>query len=263
MMRSWHAAWETLDMSRKVAIVTGAASGMGKATALIFARDGVDVLLADRNEAGGLETEADARALGVHAVFHETDVSAADSVQSMVDRAVSEFGGFDYAANVAGISSESEPLAELEDAVFDRIIGVNLKSVFLCMRAEIRQLRAQGRGGAIVNFGSLNAQKAFPRKSVYGASKAGVVAMTANAAVDYAAEGIRINAVLPGRIETPMLLDTMSRPGRDLAALRLDQPIRRLGRPEEVGEAAVWLCSEKASFVVGHALLVDGGYLAG
>jgi len=250
-------------MRRKVAIVTGGASGMGREIALAFARDGVDVLIADIDEVGGARTEATARELHAGAVFNRTDVGDGGSVTQMVERAVAEFGAVDYAVNAAGIGSETVVLHECDDDDFDRLMAVNLRSVFLCLRAELTQLVEQGTGGAIVNIASINASKAFPRKALYGATKAGVVAMTANAAIDYAPQGIRINAICPGRIDTPMLRATMSRPGRDIDKLALDQPIGRLGYASEIADAALWLCSDKSSFVVGEALRVDGGYLAG
>ena len=177
--------------------------------------------------------------------------------------AVDAFGGLHYAVNGAAIELEREPLADVEESTFDRIIAVNLKSIFLCMKYEIRQILAQGTGGAIVNIASTNSFRPQPNQSAYTASKHGVIGMTRNAAIDYAGQGIRINAICPGAIDTPMLRAAIDRRGRDPedVAARLSL-LGRFGEPDEIAKAALWLCSDESSFTIGHALAVDGGYLA-
>ena len=167
------------------------------------------------------------------------------------------------AVNGAAIELEREPLADVEESTFDRIIAVNLKSIFLCMKYEIRQILAQGSGGAIVNIASTNSFRPQPNQSAYTASKHGVIGMTRNAAIDYAGQGIRINAICPGAIDTPMLRAAIDRRGRDPedVAARLSL-LGRFGEPDEIAKAALWLCSDESSFTIGHALAVDGGYLA-
>ena len=177
--------------------------------------------------------------------------------------AVDTFGGLHCAVNGAAIELEREPLADVEESTFDRIIAVNLKSIFLCMKYEIRQILAQGTGGAIVNIASTNSFRPQPNQSAYTASKHGVIGMTRNAAIDYAGQGIRINAICPGAIDTPMLRAAIDRRGRDPedVAARLSL-LGRFGEPDEIAKAALWLCSDASSFTIGHALAVDGGYLA-
>ena len=176
---------------------------------------------------------------------------------------VAAFGGLHCAVNGAAIELEREPLAEVEEDTFDRIIAVNLRSIFLCMKYEIRQMLDQGGGGAIVNIASTNSFRPQPHQSAYTASKHGVLGMTKNAAIDYAPHGIRINAICPGAIDTPMLRAAIDRRGRDPqeVAGRLSV-LGRFGEPDEIAKAALWLCSDDSSFTVGHALAVDGGYLA-
>ena len=252
------------DFQGRTALVTGGASGMGQATALAFAEAGANVVVADVAVEGGKETVATIEQAGGHAVFVPTDVADAAAVEALVHEAVSTYGSLDFAMNGAAIENETGPLAECPDAVFDRMISVNLKSVFLCLKYEIRAMARNGqRGGAIVNIASTNAFRPQPNQPAYTASKHGVLGLTRAAAMDYAAAGIRINAVCPGAIETPMLMGAIEARGRDPqeVADRLSL-LQRFGQPSEIARAVLWLCSEESSFTVGHALAVDGGYLA-
>jgi NAD(P)-dependent dehydrogenase (short-subunit alcohol dehydrogenase family) len=246
----------------KSVIVTGGSGGMGKATAEAFAEAGARVLVADISEAG--EGVADGiRKSGGTAVYQRVDVADAASTEAMAQRAVDEFGTLDCAVNMAAIEGETERLADLDVDTFDRIIAINLRSIFLSMKYEIRAMLAAGNGGAIVNIGSTNSFRPQPHQSGYTASKHGVIGLTRSAAIDYAGDGIRINAICPGAIDTPMLRNAIEQRGRDVADVvaRLSL-VGRLGRSDEIAKAAMWLCSDDSSFTVGHALAVDGGYLA-
>jgi NAD(P)-dependent dehydrogenase (short-subunit alcohol dehydrogenase family) len=249
--------------SGKTALVTGAASGMGRAIALSFARAGADVLVADVDVEGGHATAADVVALGGKGEFHRTDVSVSQDVSAMVERATSISGRLDCAVNGAAIENETGPLGDCEEATFDRLVAVNLKSVFLCMREEIRAMRTLGDGGAIVNIASTSSFRPQSNQAVYTATKHGVIGLTKAGAIDHSHEGIRINAVCPGAIETPMLLSAISARGRDgnEVARRLSLT-GEFGQPQEIANAVLWLCSDQSTFTMGHALAVDGGYLA-
>ena len=253
----------TARFDGQVAIVTGASGGMGRAVALAFAAAGASVVAADLTEDAGRETVEQIGQAGGRAVFVPTDVSDAAAVEALVARATGDFGRLDCAVNAAAIEGERGPLHEVDDEVFDRIIAVNLRSIFLCMKHEILAMLAAGRGGAIVNIASTNSFRPQPHQSAYTASKHGVLGMTRNAAVDYGAEGIRINAICPGAIDTPMLRAAMERRGRqpEEVANRLSL-LGRFGQPDEIAQACLWLCSDESSFTTGHALAVDGGYLA-
>jgi NAD(P)-dependent dehydrogenase (short-subunit alcohol dehydrogenase family) len=246
----------------KSVIVTGGSGGMGEATAEAFAEAGAHVVVADISDAGEA-VAAGIRGAGGSAVFQRVDVADAASTAALVQRAVDEFGTVDCAVNMAAIEGETERLADLEEATFDRIIAINLRSIFLSMKYEIRAMLASGNGGAIVNIGSTNSFRPQPHQSGYTASKFGVIGLTRSAAIDYAGDGIRINAICPGAIDTPMLRNAMEQRGREVADVveRLSL-IGRLGRADEIAKAALWLCSDDSSFTVGHALAVDGGYLA-
>lgn len=247
----------------KSALVTGGASGMGRAIAQELAAHGAAVVVADVAVDGGEDTVARIRKDGGSARFARTDVSVAADVRSAVDLAVSEHGGLDIGVNAAAIENETAPLADCDEETFDRIQAVNLRSVFLCMKYEIQAMRAQGRGGAVVNIASTNAYRPQPHQAAYTASKHGVLGLTRAGAVDHAADGIRVNAICPGAIETPMLLGAIEARGRDReeVARRLSL-FGRFGQPQEIAKAVLWLCSEDSSFTTGHALAVDGGYLA-
>lgn len=246
-----------------VALVTGAGGGMGQAIARRFASEGAALVLADLDAASGRAAAEEAEAAGAEAVFVPTDVSSATAVEAMVAATLDRFGTLDCAVNAAAVEFERGPLADCEDGDFDRMIAVNLRSAFLCMKHEIRAMLAGGVAGRIVNIASTNSYRPQPNQPAYTASKHGVLGLTRSAAVDYAASGIRINAICPGAIDTPMLRSAIARRQRDPdeVAGRLC-PVGRFGRPDEIAEAALWLCSDASSFVVGHALAVDGGYLA-
>ena len=245
------------------AVVTGGASGMGRAIAIALAAEGAAVVVADVNDDGGEETVAAVERDGGRARFLHTDVSDGDDVRAMVDLAVTAHGGLDVGVNAAAIENETSPLADCEEANFDRVIAVNLRSVFLCMKHEVQVMRSSGRGGSIVNIASTNSFRPQPHQAAYTASKHGVLGLTRAGAVDHAVDGIRINAVCPGAIETPMLLGAMAARGRDPdeVAGRLSL-FGRFGTTAEIAQAVLWLCSDDASFTTGHALAVDGGYLA-
>lgn len=245
------------------AVVTGAAGGMGRAISLALAAAGAKVVVADVAVDAGEETVALVEQAGGTAQFVATDVSSSDDVQAMVARAVSNFGGLDLGVNAAAIENETSPVADCEESTFDRMIAVNLRSVFLCMKYEVRAMREQGRGGVIVNIASTNSFRPQPNQAAYTASKHGVLGLTRAGAIDHASDGIRINAVCPGAIETPMLLGAIQARGRDRdeVARRLSL-FGRFGQPDEIARAVLWLCSDDSSFTTGHALAVDGGYLA-
>jgi glucose 1-dehydrogenase len=244
------------------AIVTGGSGGMGRAIALAFAAAGSRVIVSDVAVAGGEETAALVRAAGGEAQFVRADVSTSADVQAMVGAAVDAYGGLDFAVNAAAIEFEVDYLADLADDDWDRMIDVNLRSVFLCMKHEINAMLA-GDGGAIVNIASTNSYRPQPHQSAYTASKFGVLGLTKSAAVDYAPKGIRINAICPGSIDTPMLRGAIAKRGRDPqeVADRLSL-IGRFGTVDEIAAAALYLCSGAAGFTIGHALAVDGGYLS-
>ncbi len=250
------------DFTGKVALVTGAAGGMGRATALAFAAAGAQVVAADIAVDGGEHTVEQIRAAGGEAVFVRTDVSQAVDVHTAVDAAVSSFGGLDCAANMAAIETETTLLADCEEATFDRLVAVNLKSIFLCLKYEIRAMLQRG-GGAIVNIASTNSFRPLPKQAAYTATKHGIIGLTKTAAIEYAGAGIRVNAVAPGAIDTPMLRGAIAARGSDEAEVitRLSL-VGRFGDPAEIADAVLWLCSEQSTYTIGHVLAVDGGYLA-
>ena len=242
----------------KVALVTGGNSGIGRAAALAFAREGAKVIIAARRGPEGQETVRMIKDAGGEAIFVQTDVSRAAEVEAMVKKTVEAYGRLNYAFNNAGISKRVS-LVELTEEDFDRVISINLKGVWLCMKSEILQMLKQG-GGAIVNtssgYGLFGSSRGV---SAYAASKHGVIGLTKAAALEYAKAGIRVNAVLPCWILTPMVENTL-RNDPQLEARILDhEPVGRMGTPEETAEAVVWLCSDAASFVTGHSMVIDGG----
>jgi len=250
------------DFDGKVALVTGAASGIGRAAALAFAREGASVVVADVDIDRGPQTVATIERAGGRAVFARCDVSRAADCAAAVALATATWGRLDAAFNNAGIEGRQLPAAECPEEAFRRVIDVNLVGLFLCMQHEIPAMEAAG-GGAIVNCASILGHVAFANASAYVAAKHGVVGLTKTAAVELAAKGVRVNAVCPGFIETPMLqragllADPAARAG--VEALH---PMKRLGTSEEIADAVVFLCSKRASFVTGASLLVDGGYTA-
>jgi NAD(P)-dependent dehydrogenase (short-subunit alcohol dehydrogenase family) len=247
---------------QRVAIVTGGGMGMGEATALLFAENGMAVVVADIDEAAGQDTVARIGEAGGHAAFVRTDVSDEAQVAAMVEFAVARFGRLDCAVNNAATMPDMAPIAEADLAVFDRIIAINLRSVMACMKHEIARILRQGDGGgAIVNIASISGLRPQPGNPAYIASKAGVIGLTRSASLDYAPHGIRVNAVAPGAIKTPMTdaaFEAMGANDEDFAGMI--SLFGRLGRPREVAEASWWLCSPAASFVTGQTLAVDAGY---
>lgn len=244
-------------MKEKVAMVTGAAAGIGLACAEAFAKAGATVVLVDIKEPG--EQVERLISEGYKAVAYRCDVSDTQAVKEMVDWIVKTYGRLDAAFNNAGIQTPQRPMAEITDEEFDRTVAVDLKGVWNCMRYEILQMLAQG-GGAIVNTSSQGGVTGFPGQAAYIACKHAVIGLTRTAAIDYAAQNIRINVVCPGVILTPMAQELMDRnPDLEKELVR-DIPAGRLGRPEEIANAVLWLCSPQASFVDGHALLVDGAF---
>jgi glucose 1-dehydrogenase len=247
----------------KVAIVTGAARGMGEATALAFAAAGAKVLAADIDGEAGQATADAIGAAGGEAAFLRTDVSDEDAVRALVEAAVEHFGRLDCAVNNAAIKPDQAPVAEADIDTFDHVVAINLRSVVLCDKYEIRQMLAQGDGGAIVNIASTSSVRVQPETVAYNAAKHGVIGVTKTAALEVTGEGIRVNAVIPGAIDTPMLrtaLDEINMSEADYAPIL--SLFNRFGRPEEVAQASLWLCSDLSSYTTGHALAVDGGYLA-
>ena len=245
----------------KIALITGAGSGIGRASALTFAREGAKVAVADKLVDGGQETVRIVEAAGGTASFIEVDVSDAASVEAMVNATVETYGRIDCAYNNAGIEGQVAPTDSYADDMFDKVIAVNLTGVWLCMKYEIPRLLEHG-GGAIVNTASGAGLIGVAGLSAYVASKHGVIGLTKTAALEYAKSGIRVNAVCPGLIQTPMVERlTADQPqlGEALVAM---EPVGRTGRPEEIAESVVWLCSDAASFVTGHAMSVDGGFVA-
>lgn len=249
---------EDEDGSR-VALVTGGGSGIGRAAALAFARTGVRTVIADIGTTAGEETAHLIERAGGRALFVRTDVSRSEDVEALVASAVNAYSRLDYAFNNAGIGSGGAPIVETREEDWDRTIAINLKGVWLCMKHECAQMLKQG-GGAIVNTSSVMGMISGPGISAYSASKAGVLGLTRSVALDYARNGIRVNAVCPGSVWTAMT----ERPEARVAMDRIAQatPMGRLGLPHEIGEAVVWLCSAQASFVTGQAFVVDGGFTA-
>ncbi len=251
----------THDFTGQVAIVTGAGSGMGLATAKAFAEAGAAVVLADINEAAlGAATDG-LTAAGHLALGVTCDVSDEDQVAAPVERAVAAFGRLDMAFNNARIQAPPRDAADEPADVFDRVHAINLRGVWACMKHELRQMRAQG-SGAIANCSSLGGLVGLPGRAAYHASKHGVIGLAKSAALEYAPRGIRINAICPGTIETPMVAAMIAKGEPSVPEAVANQPIGRLGLAEEIAAAVLWLCSPGASFVLGVALPVDGGYTA-
>ena len=254
----------TRNLEGKSALVTGGASGIGRATALAFAREGARVAVADILEEAAQSTVTEIEAMGGQALAIACDVTDDDAVKAMIARAVDAYGSLDCAFNNAGIApyqvnAGGQKIADVAPEAWRRLIDVNLTGVWLCLRHEVAQMRAQGSGGVIINTASILGLVGSATSSAYVAAKHGVVGLTKTAAADHAEDNIRVNAVCPGYIETPMTEETMRRRGgRILARV----PMARMGKAGEIAEAVVWLCSPKASFVTGVSWAVDGGYTA-
>ena len=247
------------SFENKVALVTGAGSGMGLVTAQAFAAEGASVVLADFNEPTVRQAAEQLVAEGHKAIAVRCDVADEKQVKAMLEQAVSGFGRLDAAFNNAGVQSPPIETADASGEEFDRVNGINLRGVWNCMKYELMQMRGQG-NGAIVNNSSLGGIVGLPGRAIYHATKHGVIGLTKSAALEYASRGIRINAVCPGTIRTSMVEKMLAEQPEAMKEILRDQTIGRLGEPEEIASAVLWLCSPGASFVIDHALVVDGGY---
>jgi len=249
-------------LENKIALVTGGAAGIGRAAALAYAREGASVVVSDVNDVGGDQTVALITRAGGRAAYQHCNVASADEVTALIAAAVTLYGRLDCAFNNAGVGGTLERLHEKSEDEWERVISVNLKGVWLCMKAEITQMLKQ-RSGVIVNMASVAGLIGFPRGGIYSASKHGVVGLTRSAALEYARRGIRVNAVCPAFTDTAMVQD-MFETAPPMAASTIEgNPMQRLGTPEEIAESVVWLCADTASFINGHLLTLDGGLTAG
>jgi NAD(P)-dependent dehydrogenase (short-subunit alcohol dehydrogenase family) len=245
----------------RVVLVTGGASGIGRATAHAFAREGAIVVVADRDAEAGAIVAADLVAGGASAEFVRCDVTAAAEVDALVAGLVARHGRLDAAFNNAGIEEESARLADGDEALFDRMMAVNVKGVWLCLRAQLRQMARQ-RSGAVVNTASVAGLVGAPKHAIYAASKHAVIGLTRSAAAEYGRVGVRVNAICPGVIRTPMFERALERQVATEDAIRAMHPVGRIGEVDEVANAVLYLCSDESPFVTGHALTIDGGMTA-
>jgi NAD(P)-dependent dehydrogenase (short-subunit alcohol dehydrogenase family) len=246
----------------QVVLITGASSGIGRAAALAFAKEGARLMLADVNADGGAETVRLAKELGAEAAYITCDVSSNNEVKAMLDAVVQHFGHLDVAVNNAGVGGEFAPLHEQEEATFDFVMDVNVKGVWLCMKYEIPLLRQNENGGSIINMSSVAGLIGAPKTAPYCASKHAVIGLTKAAALEVANKRIRVNAVCPSYTDTPMVSALLEDQPRLTENVQQMSPMRRLGHPEEIAEAILWLASPKASFINGVALAADGGFTA-
>ena len=248
-------------MQGKVALVTGGSSGIGLATAHLFARQGASVVIAARNPQRGAAALYALRAAGADAEFVQTDVSVNDEVSTLLRAVIERYDRLDFAVNSAATDEVGMGLtADLSEADFDSAIALNLKSTWLCMKYEIKRMLEQREGGSIVNVSSVNGLGCVPGAATYAVAKAGVIALAKSAAMEYAARRIRVNALVAGAYDTPLLRRAVERYAKgDTSAYTSRIPLGRIGNPEEAAEAAVWLCSDASSYVTGNAMIVDGG----
>jgi NAD(P)-dependent dehydrogenase (short-subunit alcohol dehydrogenase family) len=251
----------TRRLEGKAALVTGAGSGIGRATAKAFVREGARVIVSDVNVAGGEETVAAIKKQGGDARFIRCDISKPAEVEALIRGTVEAFGRLDCAVNNAGIGGLMGPTGDYPEEAWDQVIATNLKGGWLCMKYEVQQMLKQG-GGSIVNTASVAGLVGFQMGPAYVAAKHGIIGLTKTVALEYAKANIRVNAVCPGVIRTPMVTVSTDQNKEVEAALIASEPIGRMGEPEEVAEALVWLCSSAASFITGAALPVDGGFVA-
>jgi NAD(P)-dependent dehydrogenase (short-subunit alcohol dehydrogenase family) len=250
------------ELKGKVALVTGGTTGIGRDTAVLFAKEGAKVVVSGRREAEGKETLELIRAAGGDGLFVQGDVSKAADVEDLIKKTVAKFGRLDVAFNNAGIEGKWVPITEQSEEDWDRTIDINLKGTWLCLKYEIRQMLKQGGGGAIVNMASVAGLMGNATAATYCASKHGVMGLTKAAALETAVNGIRVNVVCPAVIETPMADRAFADPVVNKWVLGM-HAIGRFGRPMEIAEGVLWMCSERASFMTGQSLVLDGGFLAG
>src|ERR1700691_5936173 len=250
------------DLEGKVGLVTGGTSGIGRDTAVLFAKAGAKVVVAGRRELEGKETVELIHAAGGEGLFVKTDVSKASEVDALIQKGVEKFGRLDIAFNNAGVEGVWAPIIRQSEEDFDRTVNINLKGVWLCLKHEIRQMLKQGGGGAIVNMASVTGLVGAVGAAAYSASKHGVIGLTKTAALENAKSKIRVNAVCPAVIETSMAERLFGAPKVHQYVLGC-HPIGRFGKPEEIAEAVLWMCSDRASFMTGQSLVLDGGFLAG
>ena len=252
----------TAELEGKVGLVTGGTSGIGRETAVLFAKAGAKVVVAGRREAEGEETVQLIRSAGGDGLFVQTDVSKSSEVDTLIQKVVEKFGRLDIAFNNAGVEGAWVPIVRQSEEDFDQTININLKGVWLCLKYEIRQMIKQGGAGAIVNMASIMGMIGSAGAAAYSASKHGVIGLTKTAALENAKNKIRVNAVCPAIVETPLAGRLFSSPSVHKYVLSC-HPMGRFGKPMEIAEAVLWMCSDQASFMTGQSLVLDGGFLAG
>jgi NAD(P)-dependent dehydrogenase (short-subunit alcohol dehydrogenase family) len=251
----------TNELHNKVALITGGTTGIGRDTAILFAKNGAKVVISGRRETEGNETISLVRAAGGDGLFVKSDVSKSADIQTLIQKTIEKFGRLDLAFNNAGVEGQWKPIIEQSEEDWDSVIDINLKGVWLCLKYEIQQMLKQG-SGAIVNMSSVAGLMGAAGAAVYVASKHGVIGLTRTAALECAAKGIRVNAVCPAVIETAMAERAFADPEVNKSILA-QHPIGRFGKPMEIAEAVLWLCSDKSSFMTGHYIVLDGGMRAG